>query len=67
MKNLSNNQVIVLLEKCVKIKKYKLKISELNRKLSHYRNTSNNNDANINKLENQLLKTKSKLKLINLN
>ena len=67
MKNLSNNQVIALLEKCVKIKKYKAKISELNKKLSHFRNTSNNNDSNVNTLEIQLLKTKRKLKLINLN
>jgi hypothetical protein len=67
MKKLTDIEIVRLLEKCVKIKKYKAKISELNKKLSHFRTTSDNNDANINKLEIQLLKTKSKLKLINLN
>ncbi len=66
MKNLSDVEIIALLEKCVKIKKYKTKISDLKKKLKHYRNTSNNSET-INKLEIQLLKTNSRLKLINSN
>lgn len=67
MKQLSDIEIIALLEKCVKIKKYKAKISVINKKLKHCRGASNNSETIINKLEIQLLKTKNRLKLINLN
>lgn len=64
MEKLSNNQVIALLEKCVKIKKYKSKISLIKKEINYYRTSSLFNEERIYKLENQLIILKNKLRII---